>query len=131
MTGVVLWVDGRLVADDAPVLRATDHGLTVGDGVFETCKVVDGIPFALTRHLRRLERSAAGLGLDPPPVGRAREGVGEVLARLPAGGSALARLRVTWTAGVWAPWAASAAPGRAPSWSPRYPRRPGRRTPPS
>ena len=30
----------------------TDHGLTVGDGVFEAVKVVDGQPFALTRHLR-------------------------------------------------------------------------------
>ena len=26
------WVDGRLVGD-APSVRATDHGLTVGDGV--------------------------------------------------------------------------------------------------
>ncbi len=99
MTGVVLWADGRMVTEDEPVLRATDHGLTVGDGVFETCKVVDGVPFALTRHLRRLERSAAGLGLDAPPVARARDGVEAVLAALPADGNALARLRVTWTAG--------------------------------
>ena len=34
-----------------------DHGLTVGDGVFETMKVVDGVPFALTRHLARLQQS--------------------------------------------------------------------------
>ena len=52
------WVDGRLVGD-APSVRATDHGLTVGDGVFETCKVVDGRPFALTRHLARLARSTS------------------------------------------------------------------------
>ena len=52
-----------LVAEDAAVIRANDHGLVVGDGVFETCKVVDGEVFALGRHLRRLGTSATGLGL--------------------------------------------------------------------
>ncbi len=40
------WVNGRLLAADEPVLLANDHGLTVGDGIFETVKVVDGQPFA-------------------------------------------------------------------------------------
>ncbi len=41
------WVNGDLVTDpDAPVVGARDHGLTVGDGVFEVLKVVDGTPFA-------------------------------------------------------------------------------------
>ena len=44
-------------------ITVSDHGLTVGDGVFEAVKVVDGQPFALTRHLERLRRSAAALGL--------------------------------------------------------------------
>ena len=55
----------------------TDHGFTVGDGVFEAIKVVDGLPFALTRHLDRLARSAAGLGLpalDEDAVRRGRRG---------------------------------------------------------
>jgi branched-chain amino acid aminotransferase len=60
-----VWVDGNLSpAGDARV-AALDHGLTVGDGVFETCKVVDGTPFALTRHLARLRRSADVLTLGP------------------------------------------------------------------
>ncbi len=89
------WVDGRLVGD-APSVRATDHGLTVGDGVFETCKVVDGRPFALTRHLARLARSAAGLGLAVPDLDLVRSGIAAVLAEahLPFG-----RLRVTMTGG--------------------------------
>ncbi len=91
----VCWVDGRLVGDTPSVL-ATDHGLTVGDGVFETCKVVDGQPFALTRHLTRLARSAAGLGLAVPDVALVRSGIAAVLAEahLPFG-----RLRVTMTGG--------------------------------
>lgn len=93
----VLWVDDRLVEADQPVLLALDHGVTVGDGVFETCAVVDGVPFALTRHLRRLARSAEGLGLEPPPEPRVRAALAAVLDRL--GDAPAARLRLTWTAG--------------------------------
>ncbi|GAA1911903.1 aminodeoxychorismate lyase [Nocardioides marmoribigeumensis] len=92
-----MWVDGRVLDDPRePVIRVDDHGFTVGDGVFEAVKVVDGVPFALTRHLRRLERSAAGLGLPPVDEDAVRRGVAEVLERrhLPFG-----RLRITVTAG--------------------------------
>ena len=60
---MVLWVGGRLVAPPEPVLRADDHAL-VGDGAFEAIKVIDGRPFALTRHLARLKRSLEPLGID-------------------------------------------------------------------
>lgn len=95
------WVNGRVLDDpDQPVLTVTEHGFTVGDGVFETVKVIDGEPFALTRHLQRLARSAAGLGLDEPDDAVVREAVATVLA--PEDGAArlpLGRLRITWTAG--------------------------------
>jgi len=54
------WVDGSVVADGAVALRPDDHGL-VGDGAFEAIKIIDGRPFALTRHLRRLRHSAGAL----------------------------------------------------------------------
>lgn len=75
---------------------ALDHGLTVGDGVFETCKVTDGVPFALTRHLVRLARSAAGLGLESPEDAVVRGAVAELLATRHLG---FGRLRITWTGG--------------------------------
>lgn len=97
MTGVehVIWADGRLHGPEDRVLTATDHGLTVGDGVFETCAVYGGRAFALTRHLARLDRSAAGLGLPPVPQDVVRGAVDEVLAAAPDAG----RLRVTVTGG--------------------------------
>ena len=65
------WINGELLSDpSAPAVAVVDHGLTVGDGVFEAIKVVDGLPFALTRHLDRLARSAAGLGLPDARRGR-------------------------------------------------------------
>ena len=74
------WIDGHLLPDPtAPAVRITDHGFTVGDGVFEAIKVVDGLPFALTRHLERLARSAAGLGLPELDQDAVRRGVAAVL----------------------------------------------------
>lgn len=91
------WINGQLLSDpEAPAVPVTDHGLTVGDAVFEAIKVVDGAPFALQRHLDRLERSAKGMGItgvDPEAV---RRGVAAVLEGqdLPLG-----RIRITVTAG--------------------------------
>jgi branched-chain amino acid aminotransferase len=92
------WVDGKLLDDPlAPAIAVGDHGFTVGDGVFEAMKVVDGRPFALTRHLDRLARSAAGLGLSAVDGDVVRRGIAAVLdgTDLPLG-----RLRVTYTGGV-------------------------------
>lgn len=91
------WVNGQMLADPrSPAIVVSDHGFTVGDGVFEAIKVVDGQPFALTRHLERLGRSAAALALPAPDLDRLRGAVGEVLAAetLPLG-----RIRITYTAG--------------------------------
>jgi branched-chain amino acid aminotransferase len=93
-----VWVNGRLLDDPrGPVLTVSDHGLTVGDGVFEAVKVVEGVPFALSRHLARMAHSAAGLGLPDLPADDVRRGVRAVLAaeHLPLG-----RLRITYTGGV-------------------------------
>jgi branched-chain amino acid aminotransferase len=97
--GMRAWVNGT-VLDDAydGVLSVFDHGLTVGDGVFETVKVVDGRPFALRRHLARLARSAEGLGLEAPEAGRVRDAVAAVLDSVPP--YALGRLRITLTGGI-------------------------------
>lgn len=91
------WVNGQLLDDpNGPAIAVSDHGFTVGDGVFEAIKVIDGQPFALTRHLNRLATSARGMGLPEVALDEVRRGVGAVLAdqRLPLG-----RVRVTYTGG--------------------------------
>lgn len=94
------WLDGRVLPTREATLPVTDHGLTVGDGIFETMKVVDGTPFALGRHLLRLRRSAAALALD---LGRGddelRAACAEVVAAATAAGAAVGRLRLTVTGG--------------------------------
>lgn len=92
------WVNGRVLESaDSAALSVLDHGLVVGDGVFETVQVRRGEAFALTRHLRRLSRSATGLGLDEPDTEAVRRGVAATMEGqdLPFG-----RIRITVTSGV-------------------------------
>lgn len=111
----VVWCNGSLRNPDEPMISVLDHGLTVGDGVFETCGVLDGQAFALTRHLDRLARSAAGLGVDLPADAEIRRGVAEVLAALPAEEPGQAtRLRITVTAGP-GPLGSARTPGATPT----------------
>jgi branched-chain amino acid aminotransferase len=92
-----VWVDGRLYADGREArVGATDHGLVVGDGVFEALKVTPAGPFALRRHLDRLERSAMAMGLPAPDRGAIRDGVDAVLADRTWGSG---KIRITWTGG--------------------------------
>ncbi|MEV5571822.1 aminotransferase class IV [Spirillospora sp. NPDC052269] len=92
-----VWVNGALLDPDEAVVSVFDHGVLVGDGVFETVKVVDGEPFALTRHLKRLGRSAEGLGLAAPDVEELAEGCRAALAAAPDWPSS--RIRITHTSG--------------------------------
>lgn len=93
---VVVWLDGGPVDAATASLHWSDHGITVGDGVFETVKLEGGAPFAIGRHLRRLADSARGLGLDLPPEGELTGAVDAVAA---AWGPATGRLRITVTGG--------------------------------
>ena len=91
------WVDGALIDEADAVVSAFDHGLTVGDGVFETVKVLDAVPFALRRHLDRLARSAAGLGLQTPDLAQVGDACSRVVAQAPMGRH---RLRITYSGGL-------------------------------
>lgn len=95
---VPVWINGQLHAPEHARVSVFDHGILVGDGVFETIKSVRGTAFALTRHLKRLAVSAAGLGLPEPDLGAIRQGTLDVLAAAPAWD--LARVRITFTSGV-------------------------------
>jgi branched-chain amino acid aminotransferase len=92
-----LWVNGKLDAADDARVSPFDHGLLVGDGVFETLRVYDGRPFAWRRHLDRLDHSAHGLGLDLPDRSVLRDAAAAVLQ---ANELSEARLRITITGGV-------------------------------
>ena len=89
------WVNGNLVDPLEASVSAVDHAIVVGDGVFETLKVTNGTPFAISRHIKRLSFSAQGLGIPLPNEDLVREAIDEVLEKDPAA----ERLRVTWSSG--------------------------------
>jgi branched-chain amino acid aminotransferase len=95
----VFWMNGSLRTTDDAVVSVLDHGLTVGDGIFETLLVRDGAPFALRRHIERLFRSGTGMQLVMPAEADIRQAVRSVVD-VAGDDAARARLRVTVTSGV-------------------------------
>ena len=91
-----VYVSGALLDEAEAKVSVFDHGLVVGDGVFETILLHDGAAFALGRHLDRLERSARGLGIAAPPRAVVADAVAQTIA---ASGRRSGRIRITVTAG--------------------------------
>jgi branched-chain amino acid aminotransferase len=97
VTRTVLWIDGGLAEPATASVAWSDHGLTVGDGAFETIELWEGRPFALTRHLDRLRRSCELLRFAAPPDEELRRAIDAVAA---GWGAEPGRLRITVTTGA-------------------------------
>ncbi len=59
-----LYCNGRLYDADAPLFTAANRGFRYGDGLFETLRVAQGIPFFWPHHLERMRRGIGVLGMD-------------------------------------------------------------------
>lgn len=92
---VRIWVDGQRV-DAGAALSPIDHGVTVGDGAFETAKIENSKIFALEAHHDRMDRTLSGLGLPKLDRDRINEGIAAVMDEP----LEFARLRYTITGGV-------------------------------
>jgi len=65
MRGAV-YVNGRITKADEAVVPVYDHGFVYGEGIYETLRTYNRVPFLYERHLRRLRLSAGHLQLDVP-----------------------------------------------------------------
>ncbi len=65
-TKVYLSTAGRPLDPGEATVSVFDRGFLYGDSVYETLRTAGGHPVELTRHLDRLRRSAAGIGLELP-----------------------------------------------------------------
>jgi branched-chain amino acid aminotransferase len=59
-------VNGRVSDQEHAVISVFDHGFLYGEGVYETLRTYNGVPFLFDRHMRRLRNSARMLALDVP-----------------------------------------------------------------
>ena len=61
-----VYVNGTIKPADQAVVPVYDHGFLYGEGVYETLRTYDHVPFLYDRHMARLRRSAGRLHLDVP-----------------------------------------------------------------
>jgi branched-chain amino acid aminotransferase len=97
---VKIWLNGEIVEEREARISVSDHGLLLGDGVFETLRWYSGKAFALDSHLERLESGALALDLRTPPLSDLMAGAHAVVE-----GNRLAdaRMRITLTSGAGPP----------------------------
>jgi len=65
MRGAV-YVNGKIAPADQAVVPVYDHGFVYGEGVYETLRTYNRVPFLYDRHMRRLRASSDRLLLDVP-----------------------------------------------------------------
>jgi branched-chain amino acid aminotransferase len=61
-----VYVNGTIAAADAAVVAVYDHGFLYGEGVYETLRTYNRVPFLLDRHIRRLRASSELIHLEVP-----------------------------------------------------------------
>lgn len=95
----VVNINGKITDARDAVVPVFDHGFLYGDGVYETLRTYNGVPFLFDRHMRRLRKSAQMIALPVPfddaeMVARAER----TMAALP--GLTEAYIRILLTRGV-------------------------------
>ncbi len=94
-----VYVNGTIARAEDAVIPVYDHGFLYGEGIYETLRTYDGVPFLYDRHVQRLRASAAHLALDVPFSDEALLGwITDTLAA--AGEMPEAYIRVLLTRGV-------------------------------
>jgi len=61
-----VYVNGKIAPADQAVVPVYDHGFVYGEGVYETLRTYNRVPFLYDGHMRRLRQSAERLLLDVP-----------------------------------------------------------------
>ncbi len=106
-----VWLDGEVVPAARAAVSVFDRTLLYGLGAFETFRLHGGEPFLVDRHVERLQRSLAAVGLPAPAaLAGLPSGVRELAARNDAPNTLC---RVTVTAGAGPDLGAGCAPSRA------------------
>ena len=63
---MVVFLNGGFVAKEQALVPVGDRGFLLGDGLFETARVVNGRPIRFAQHLERLARGADFLKIKMP-----------------------------------------------------------------
>ena len=80
-------------------ISVEDPGFLLGDGVFETCSAVAGVPFQLQEHLQRLREGLQFVGITEPEELEALPSIVSEVLRANELLSSTARVRITVSRG--------------------------------
>jgi branched-chain amino acid aminotransferase len=61
-----VYVNGEITSAEHALIPVYDHGFLYGEGVYETIRTYNRVPFLHDRHFRRLRASAKHIALDVP-----------------------------------------------------------------
>jgi branched-chain amino acid aminotransferase len=98
MTEPLIWINGQILRKIDAVVAAQDHGLLIGDGVFDTLSVREGVLQFPDRHFRRLRHGIDRLGIEPTPTADTLRSAIDGL--IETSGITRGRVRITVTPGV-------------------------------
>jgi D-alanine transaminase len=80
----LIWINGEIMPLADARISVEDRGFQFADGVYEVIRLYNGKPFTLDAHLRRLEKSAAGIQLTLPAIAaNLKSEIARFLARAP------------------------------------------------
>lgn len=96
---MTFWLNGAYRQDSAAIDIA-DRGFLLGDGLFETILLADGVPVFLSAHLGRMRAGAEALGIEAEIDEAEMAGVLAELARRNDAQTGFASARLTLTRGV-------------------------------
>jgi branched-subunit amino acid aminotransferase/4-amino-4-deoxychorismate lyase len=90
-----IWVDGTLRRADAAVVRADDSAFCEARGCYTSVRIRAGVPRFADRHVRRLVRDAAALGLPAADPHLLRHALVELAKAAFHGGEGVVRLTLS------------------------------------
>lgn len=92
---MVVFLNGRFLAEEAAVVSVFDRGFLYGDGLFESLRVVQGRPFLWDAHMERFKRGADVLKLCPPLTSVEMRRAADRLIQFNAMSNAVLRITLT------------------------------------
>ncbi len=98
------YLNGNVLSLDEACISINDRGVLYGDGLFETVRIYNGMPFLIEEHLQRMREGALALHISlPGTLLEMKEAVDEILAanEVREGLMRLTLTRGTNVRGIW------------------------------
>jgi branched-chain amino acid aminotransferase len=94
-----IFLNGQILPEAQAQISVLDRGFLYGDGLFETLRTANGVPFRWAQHWERLRRGADFLGIALPYSSETLRGVAGELSARNRMSDALLRLNLSRGAG--------------------------------